>query len=158
MSLTSSVSISYRSTLYDTIELSTVTAVVNQTSTLSFTDGTGAGECDLAWSDQNTLSGSASATLDLTNLTGTVGETITFAKVKGLVIENTGTEAITVGNAASNAFDGFLGGPTETVIIPASGKFVIASDTGFTVDGTHKDLKLAGTSPTYNIWIIGTSA
>jgi hypothetical protein len=67
----------------------------------------------------------AAVTLDLTSLAAAGssrdGSTTNFADVHSLIIRNcgTGTNTVTVGAAASTAFDYFFGGTTPTLKIPA---------------------------------------
>lgn len=133
----------------------------------SFTDGTTDGKADKIWSDQRTLSASASDSLDLAGgLTDAAGATVTIVKVKAIVIKAaSGNGAdIVVGGAASNTFTGPFGGATHTVAVKPGGMLVLcAPNTGWTVTaGTGDILKVlngsGSVSATYDITILGTSA
>ena len=59
---------------------------------LSFADGTGSGQADKVWAAQRTITAAANDDLDLTALTDSVfgsTRTISFAKIRGIYIENT---------------------------------------------------------------------
>ena len=109
-----------------------------------------------SWSSDLSLAGSAT-TLDLTSLTGPRG-TETFATIVGLYVYNLTTTAgyaVTVGNAASNAWTGPLGGTTPTLTVPAGSRLVLENnDTAWTVDGTHKSLKLDPGANTVSVRVV----
>lgn len=162
MSLSSNVSIAYRSNLAAVVELANLSAVVSQNHTISFSDGTEANQCDITWYDQGTVSGGASTNIDLQNLTDSFGVAVVFVKLKALIIENTGTLDLHIGGAASNALASVFGDPTDELVVPAGAKFmVVVPSGGYTVGASSKVLKVAalgsGTA-TYNIWAVGATA
>ncbi len=131
------------------------------------TSGTGADQADLMFADTRTLAASATENLDLAgSLTDAFGATLAFAKIKAIIVQAAAanTNDVVVGGAASNAFTGPLGGTDPTVAARPGGAIVLfAPATGWTVTaGTGDILKVAnsssGTSVTYSIVIIGTSA
>src|SRR6218665_3613353 len=72
-----------------------------------FTHGTGNGQANEQFSDIRTLAASANENIDLAGtLIGHFGETLTFTKIKAIVIlADTGnTNDVIVGGAASNGF------------------------------------------------------
>lgn len=114
------------------------------------------------WSGTISLAGSAQ-TLDLTALAGLRGTTETFAKVYLMVIvNNTATtgQPLLVGNAASDAFSAFWSSATNVQSVPSKGSRLVFEnfDTGWTVDATHKNLKLdpSAASFTATVIIIGS--
>lgn len=141
----------------------------------SFSNGTGTGAVDLCYAKQLILAGSAT-TLDLTSLADLSGATVSFARVRLLMIQNLATTAgytVTVGAAASNQFTGFLGTTTSTVILqPNVGAtsnqsvhtfldpYSTGASTGAYVDSTHKSLKLdpGANTISVNVLILGCSA
>ena len=134
----------------------------------SFSDGTAADQADLLWYDERTVATAANDDLDLTALTRSVfGSvlTVTFAKVKSLLIVNTATTAgedLTIGAAASNAWAGPLGGSSHTLRVPADSPVLMVNrKTGWSVVDSSSDiLRIAnsGTADiTYRIAIVGTS-
>ncbi|MBW7967579.1 hypothetical protein [Bradyrhizobium sp. BR 10261] len=127
--------------------------------------GTGYGNADIAFMDTRTLAASTSENLDLAGaLTDAFGQTINAAKVKAIEIENpeASLSSLTVGAAASNTFNGPLGGATYTIVLAPGDKAVFVSRTGWTVTaGTGDLLKVAngaGGSVNYNIKVIAASA
>lgn len=146
-------------------DLGTGTFPLNVAPHWVLTNGTGADQANEVFSDIRTLAASANESLNLAGgLTGHFGETITFTKIKGLVIvaDAGNTNAVVVGGAASNGFSTPFGDPTDTLKVPPGGAMaLIAPDAAaFAVTaGTGDLLKIAnggsGTSVTYKIILIG---
>jgi hypothetical protein len=141
---------------------------------LQLTNGTGSGAVDLVYAKALSLAGSAT-TLDLTSVTDLSGASISFARVRVLVIQNLATTAaytVTVGNAASNIFTGFIASTGTVVIQPNVGAtsnysshvftdlYSTGASTGAYVDSTHKNLKLdpGANTISVNVLILGCSA
>ena len=132
---------------------------------LTLADGTAANQVDLAFSDTRTT---ATEELDLSGvLTDSFGDTITFARVKGILIKaaSANTLDVYVGGAVANGFITPFVDATDKVVVKAGGAlFFWAPDaTAFAVAaGTGDLLKIAasdGATPiTYDIIIIGASA
>jgi hypothetical protein len=129
--------------------------------------GTTAGKADLIFNDTRTIAASGSEDLDLAgSLAGPFGETLTFVKVKAILVQaaSGNTNNVEVGGAASNAFVGPFKDSSDIVAIPPGGAALFAAPTnGWTVTaGTGDLLKVANsagsTGVTYTITIIGTSA
>lgn len=132
---------------------------------IALASGTGFGNADLAFSDQRTLASAASENLDLAgSLVDGLGQTITAAKIKGLLIEAdaSNTTNITVGGAASNGLQAFFGATTHTIVLQPGDRFVWVSKTGWPVTAATADLlKVAngsGATGIYRVKIIGASA
>ena len=149
------------------LDLSTAKDELNRKTQYDFTDGTGSNQADRIWHDQRTLTASSSENLDLAgSLSSVYGASITFATVKAIIIKaaSGNTNDVVVGNAASNQFVGWFGAAAHTEAVKPGGISIhIAPATGWTVTaGTVDQLKIlnggAGTSVTYDIIIIGTSA
>lgn len=136
---------------------------VNTSVSIAWTDGSGANQANKQWSKTATLT-ATSTTLDLTSLTGTFG-TVTFTKIKALILINTSTTdgaMLTVGNAASNQWYAPFGGSAHTVKVGPGSCLVLsamtAQSTGaWTVDASNKSLKIdAGSATiTYKLVLIG---
>lgn len=142
---------------------------------VNLSNGTGSGAVDLVYAKQLSLAGSAT-TLDLTSLTDLSGASISFARVRVLIVQNLATTAaytLTLGAAASNQWTGFLGTATSTAVIqPNVGAtsnysshvfldlYSTGASTGAYVDGTHKSFKLDPGANTFsaNVLILGCSA
>lgn len=130
--------------------------------------GVGANQADKIFSDTRTIAASGTDDLDLAGaLTDAFGAVMTFVKVKaiGVSASPANVNNVVVGNAAANQFQGPFGAVTHTVAIAPGGMFLIARPdaTGWGVTaGTGDLLRVtnggAGTSVTYDVVILGTSA
>ena len=82
------------------------------TLTQTVTDGTAAGQANKVYRSYRTLTAGANETLDLSgSLTNFHGDVVAFTGVKSLtiaIVAPDGTKKLTVGNAASNSFQGPL--------------------------------------------------
>lgn len=113
---------------------------------MEFTSGTGISQVNKLWVRTVSLSASTPVTLDLTALTGGVGDT-SFAAIKSITFINHetagGGKDVTVGAAASTPFTGPLGGTTPTIDVQAgtSLPWVNPEAAGWAC-GTNKNLKL----------------
>ena len=128
-------------------------------------NGTAADQADLLFWDKRTLA-ATSEELDLAGgLTDAFGNTLTFVKIKGILIHNrstTATENLAVGGAAANAFANWVASATDILNVGPSGMLLLWSPMdGYAVTaGTGDLLKIdAGTDTiTYDILLLGTSA
>jgi hypothetical protein len=133
----------------------------------ALTNGTGANQANLVWSDQRTIAASGNDDLDLAGtLTDAFGATITFARIKTLMIKaaDTNVNNVVVGGASST-FATWVTGTNPAVLVRPGGLLVLsASDaTAYAVTATSADtLRItnggAGTSVVYDIILIGSSA
>lgn len=129
-------------------------------------DGTGSGEADRVFSDQRSLSASATETHDLTSLTDVFGAALSFAKIKVIAIKAaaSNTNNVLVGAAASNQFLGPLAHSSDIISIPPGGVALLtAPASGWAVaNGSTDNLKIANsagsTAVLYDIMLVGTSA
>jgi hypothetical protein len=133
----------------------------------TFSSGTGSGAADLVWTSQRTLAASANEDLDLRgSLTDAFGTTLTMVKLKGVYIKaaSGNTNDVQLKRAAANAIPGILTGATDSIIVGPGDLFVLTNNkSGWTVTaGTGDKINVAnsgaGTSVTYDITVIGTSA
>jgi hypothetical protein len=148
--------------------------LASQYSALSFIrgfpldSGTGANQADKVWSDTRTITASGTDDIDLAGvLTDAFGAGLTFVKVKIIAVSaaSGNTNNVVVGNAAATQFQGPFGAVTHTVAVAPGGLFLVAraDAAGWPVGAGTSDLLRvtnggAGTSVTYDIVIIGTSA
>lgn len=151
------------------LDLSTISVPVNKGWSVLLTNGTAAGQADRIWHDQRTLTASSTEDLDLAGvLTDPTGATITFARVKAIIVQAAAANSnnVVVGAAASNAWATLLNG-TGTVTLRPGAVFAavagVADATGWAVTaGTGDLLKIAnsagGTSVVYDVIVIGASA
>lgn len=129
--------------------------------------GTATGQADVAWGKSATLSASANEDLDLAGaLSGALGGSAVFVKVKAIQVtaDEGNTNNVVVGGAAATQFVGGFGAATHTFAVPPGGTFMVtAPAAGWTVGAGASDLLRiansgAGSSVTYKILVIGTSA
>lgn len=166
VTFTGNVRITVGGTLTNTdSDLQTTTSTLSYSQTHNITNGTGADQANMVWSDTRTLTASASESLDLAGgLTDGFGSTITFTKIKGIVINaaSANTNNVLVGGAASNQFINWVSDATDVIVVRPGASFVLMApdSTGFAVTaGTGDLLKVANsagtTSVTYDIILIG---
>ncbi|MFC8491783.1 hypothetical protein ACFUJU_13470 [Streptomyces sp. NPDC057235] len=170
MPLSSAASVSIAGALTATLAQGQATYPFGLSRSVSLVDGTGAGAANRVWTATRTLAASASEDLDLAGvLTDAFGATVSFAKVKGLMVTaaDTNSNNVIIGGASSNGFISWVGAATHTVTVRPGGALALlagsADATGYAVTASTGDLlKVAnsggGSSVTYSIAIIGTSA
>lgn len=150
----------------NTVDLGSSSFPLRVSASHTLANGTGADQIGSMFSDQRTLTASATEELDLAGvLTDLYGQTITFTKIRAILIKAAAANAnnVLVGGAASNAFSTFLGDATDVIVIrPGGTLLLVAPDaTGYAVTaGTGDKLKIAnsagGTSVVYDIVLLGT--
>lgn len=143
-----------------------ISAVIN------LTNGTAAGQANLLWADERTVSSASNDDLDLNGvLTSAFGATISAVELVALLVINapkTGaanTTNLTIGGA-TNPVTGFMGGTTPTIgpIRPGSFVFLGSSDVagfGAITASTGDILRIAnssGAAATYQIAILARNA
>jgi hypothetical protein len=169
MTLTSGLSIAANASLTSALDLTTGTAPLQLRRSVALASGIGAGQADKVFSDRRTLAASATEDLDLAGvLLDPFGATITFARIKGLVVSAAAANVnnVVVGAASGSPWAGLLGA-THTLTLRPGACFAVmagqADGTAYAVTATSADLlKVAnsssGTGVTYDIVIIGASA
>lgn len=150
------------------LDLATVTAPLGFSRAVGLANGTGANQADRIFHDSRTLAASANEDLDLAGvLTDAFGVTLTFARIKTLIVaaDAGNTNNVIVGAAATNAFVNWVGAATHTVTVRPGGVLLLAGSdaTAYAVTaGTGDLLRIAnsgaGTSVTYSIVLVGASA
>lgn len=165
-----SVGFSVAGTLNNPLTLGVVaTAALSMSQSYALTTGTAAGQADKIYAATRTITASSNDDLDLAGvLVDALGATITFARVKALVIRAAATNVnnLILGGSASNPVTTILGGTTPTLTIRPGGGLCLFSGTdatGYVITASTADiLRLtnggAGSSVTYDIVIIGASA
>jgi hypothetical protein len=151
-------------------DLVTAEAPLNYRARVQLATGTGAGQADRLFSDTRTVNASSNDDLDLAaGLTDAFGASITFAKVKGLIITAAAANSnnIYVGGDATNTFLTWVVAEADAVILRPGATLALfageADSTGYAVTASTGDLlritnAAGGSSVTYSIVIIGTSA
>jgi hypothetical protein len=168
MTLSSKLQISAVADYATTLDLAEARSTMTKVYQSILTNGTGAGMADKVFHDQRTLTASSNEDLDLAGvLLDPLGGTLTFARIKGLIVAASANNAnnVVVGAAASNAWATLLGA-THTLTLRPGAMFAAfagqADATGWAVTAGTGDLlrvtNSAGvTSVTYDIIIIGSS-
>lgn len=148
------------------LDLSTPTNAVNFAKQMNLAQGSGAGQADMIWSDQRTIAASGTDALDLAgSLVGPFGTTLTFARIKMLIVLAAAgnTNNVNVVRDATSGAPLFLATGDGIPVHPGGGFIWYApSATGVVVTPTSADLinivnSGAGTSVTYDIHIVGAS-
>lgn len=146
-------------------DLGTTSAPFSTSRTLSFADGSGAGQASKAWSDTRTLAASATEDLDLAGVLvdAISGAAITFATIKAIVILAAAgnTNDVNVQRAAANGVPLFLAASDGLPVKPGGAIAWGCPGAGVAVTAATADLLTitnsgAGTPVTYDIVIIGT--
>lgn len=168
MALSSILSVSVSADQTSAGDLATGSVPLAVRKALVLADGTGDGQADLVFHDRRTLAASATEDLDLAGaLTDAFGNTLTFARVKGLYVAaaDANPENVEVGGAGTNGFATPFGDPTDVVIVRPGGFFAVgASDaTAYAVTAGTGDLLTvtnggSGGSVTYDVVVVGASA
>lgn len=150
------------------IDLKSAAAPLQFSRGYALPNGTGSGQADLIWDDRRTIAASGTDDLDLAGtLTDIYGATVTFARIKAIVVAAAAGNAnnVVIGAAATNQFVGPFGSATHTCHVRPGGvaAFVATDATGWPVTaGTGDLLRIAnsgaGTSVTYDIVLLGASA
>ena len=134
---------------------------------LALASGTGAGQADVRWSDQRTLTAGTNEDVDLACVqSGTFGGLVTFASIKGLIIfaAVANTVALTVSRPATTGAH-FFAADGDAVVLNPGGMLVLwnPAAAGYTVTaGTDDMINVAAGagsgSQVYDIHVIGDSA
>jgi hypothetical protein len=170
MSLTSKIALTVTADLSKTLDLATARAALSKAYQTTFASGTAAGQADKVFHDQRTLGPSATENLDLAgSLTDALGDALTFAKIKGIVFSASAANSnnVLIGGDVTNTFFPMFGLETDSLVLRPGATVALwcgsADATGYAVTaGTADLLKVAnsgaGTSVTYDVILLGTSA
>jgi hypothetical protein len=169
MTLSTKIRVELNATQTTPRDTGTATVPHGVSKTIALASGVAAGQADLIYSDTNTLAASGTATLDLAGVLTDLGSTLTFVKVKALVVTaaDSNTNNVVVGGAASNAFSSMFADATDKLVVRPGGFGAVSVGSGdlngyAVTAGTGDQLLIAnsgaGTSVTYTVAIVGTSA
>jgi hypothetical protein len=168
MSLTTRIKLEVVATQTNALDIVSGQASIDYRKEFTWADGTGADQANRIFTDQRTLSASATEDLDLAGvLTDAFGATLTFAEVSAIIIyaATANTNNVLVGGAASAQFATWAGATNDVVVVRPGGLLVlVARDaTAYAVTATSADLlKIANsagsTDVVYDIIIVGRSA
>lgn len=167
MALYTRISLQVQSTLTSALDLVTATAPLQYNLVQELTTGTGANQADMLWSDTRTLAASGTEDLDLAgSLTGPLGTTLTFARIKYVLFKAAGgnTNNVVVSRPAANGVPLFAAA-SDAIALPPGGWFTWGAPTatGVVVTTATGDLitvtnSAGGTGVTYDVVVIGASA
>jgi hypothetical protein len=155
-------------TINNALDLQLATAPINLARSQAMATGTAANQADRIFADTRTIAPSGTDDLDLAGvLTDAIGTVLSLARVKLLYVAASAanTNNVIVGAAGANQFINWVGAATHTVNVrPGGALFLIAPDvTAYAVTAATGDILRvansgAGTSVTYDIVIVGSSA
>lgn len=148
------------------LDLLTGRAPVELLKEISLGSGTGAQQVDRLFTDRRTLAASATENLDLAGtLADAFGATLTFAKLKALIViaDSGNTNNVNVIREATNGVPVFLAAGDGIPVLPGGMLSWVGPGAGVTVTAGTGDLitvtnSAAGTSVTYDVYALGTSA
>lgn len=161
--ITAQIDATYRNVL----DLGTPTDSFIKKQRLELANGTGANSADLMFHDQRTLAASGTENLDLAgSLTNGFGATLTFVEVRAILVTaaSGNTNNVVVSRPASNGVPLFSAA-SDAIPVPPGGLFMwacgadgavaVTAGTGDIITITNSS---SGTSVTYDVIIVGTSA
>ena len=164
VSLSASINISISATHVNALDLGNVTDSVSRTISQAFANGAGANQANKFYHDQIDIAASGSTTLDLSgSLTDGLGQTVTIAELKALIVKNNSTgDKLTMGDATNPV--GIFGADAHTIDIFPGGVFAMTWPTadGLAIAaGVSDELKFAHEgattdAATANVYIFGS--
>jgi len=149
------------------LDLSTPVDNLQEKAKIQLTNGTGADSADRIFHDQRTIAASSNEDLDLAGvLAGPFGATLTFVELRAIMIvaARGNTNNVRLTRPSSNGVPLFLAAsdgidiPPGGVFLwscPADGKVTVTASTGDLLNVANSS---SGTSVTYDVVILGTSA
>lgn len=167
MSLSGSLRVSLTGTISSARDLGTAAVTESLSHLVTVTDGATANKATQVWADSGTLTASGTVAVDLSGaLTNGVGATVAFTRVIGFSVKasTSNGSTITLGGAASNAWEVWAGASGDTVKVRPGGSItILAPDvTGLVVSTSTDQLKILNDSTAataaYDIFLMGSEA
>ncbi|MCL5105670.1 MAG: hypothetical protein M1133_16380 [Armatimonadetes bacterium] len=164
--LAATLTVRARNTYTNALDLANVVDSFDMSFSDTLANGAGANQAQVVWHDRRSLLTTATEELDLAGALVNAFGTVTFTKIKGIIIDvrtvTTGYRLL-IGGAAANAFETWLGAAGDKIRIDAGGMFCLTSPVdGYTVTaGTGDILKIdnpSGGTVEFDIYIIGTGS
>jgi hypothetical protein len=160
---------SYSGTVSKTLDMDTnignPSASISLVQNTTFTNGDAANKANLLWYDAETIAASSNTDIDLVgSLTTAYGDTVSFDKIKGVLIRNTSTDStciIRVGGAGATAWYDWTEANDSYVSVKAGGSMMLLAPdaNGYDIEAGSDTLRLANVSATaiasYEIAVIG---
>lgn len=166
VSLISEISASVKWLYTNPLDLSTPSDSKTLNFEVPMLSGTGLDQANRLFADQRSVNTASNDDLDLAGgLTDAFGQTLTFAKIKAILIYNTiltAGEILNVGGGGVNSFINWVGNASDTVTIGPGGLLVLANPSlaGYAVTASTGDiLRIANAGAgtiVYKIVLIGT--
>lgn len=123
MALITDISLKVIAELSKSADLSNPTQSLSYLQKVQYTNGTGAGQADLLWSDTREIPASSNDDLDLVgSLSDAFGTTFSAARIKALIVKAAvgNTNNVVIGDAASNVWSSLLGTDGTVVLRPGA--------------------------------------
>ena len=172
MSATTKLIAQLRATMTRTVESVEVRGELDHKVELALSNGIGASKANLVVEKSGTIAASASTNIDLAgSLTDIFGMTVTLAKIKGLIVENTSddlstpTDAILHVGAGATPFLGPIVAATDKVEVEAGGfvAFGTKSEDGWPVAAGASDILMITNidgvdQAQYRVTVVGEAA
>ncbi|WP_433368369.1 hypothetical protein ACQPZX_41430 [Actinoplanes sp. CA-142083] len=166
MTLTTVIDANVAASLASALDLVTASAPLELNTRITMPSGTTSGKADLCWSDTRTVAASSTDALDLAGtLAGVLGGTLTIVKLKAVLVRAAAANVnnVRVNRPASNGVPLFLAASDGIDVLPGGLFLWVAPGAGVTVTAATGDLlnidnSGAGTSVTYDVVLVGTSA
>jgi len=163
--LATTITVNIGATFTNSLDLASPVGTLAHRFSDSLANGTSANQSDLIFWDTRSLA-ATSENLDLAgSLTDAFGNTLTFADITCLYIENNNTTAgqdLLVGGAASAQFVNWVADASDIVKVRANGILLLwAPMDGYAVTATTADLlkiDAGANTVSYDIILVGTSA
>lgn len=163
---TATIDVNLSSLLTSALDLVTASAPLVNNTRITLPTGTATGQADLSWSDTRTVGASSTDALDLAGtLTGNLGGSLTIVKLKAVLVKAAAANAnnVRINRPASNGVPLFLAASDGIDVLPGGLFLWVAPGAGVTVTAATGDIinidnSGAGTSVTYDVVFIGTSA
>jgi hypothetical protein len=162
------ISLNIQATINNPKAQQSVQAVLALAKAAQLASGTGANQADRLFADTRTIAASGTDPLDLNGvLVDAVGTTMSLLRVKFLYVAAAAANVnnVIVGGAGANAFINWVGAAAHTLTVRPGGFLALyAPDaTAYAVTAATGDIwqianSGAGTSVTYDVVIIGSSA
>lgn len=161
-----SVKLSVSGILAGDIDIGSLNQNIAYAKTHTITNGTSTDNANMIWLDTRTITASGTDDLDLAGvLTNAFGATITFTRIKGIIISaaSGNTNNVVVGGDATAALINWVGAANDVINVRPGGTFMLMAPdaTSYAVTATTGDIlqianSSSGTSVTYDIILIGT--
>lgn len=163
--LTGSIKAAFGLTYLGDLDFGSNKALLPFASELAIGNGTGDGQCNLAWWDHRTLAASTGEDLDLSGggLVDPLGGTATFTKLKGIYVKAAAANGGNIEIGGDSASVPFLKATNDIVVLAPGQAFLLTNlNAGWTVTATTADIVqvanlFAGGTGAYDIALIGLS-